>query len=323
MLKKIVLSAVLATTAILGSMATATAEFPENTIRMIIPWKAGGGTDSIGRGLQPAFEEAAGQSLIIDNISGAGTVAGTIQMLKAKPDGYTVLMNGSTDVAAPLTFKSDLPYGLDDMKFVGGFFFSPTWVISHADRGYKDIKDLLKKARENPGTVKLGVAGSAGAQMIMAASIKGITGLDITLVPYSGGADLKKAVLGNQVDAGVIHAPVLLGDAKGGVINVLGAGGPLTALTWEPGRSKPTLRDVGIPVDIGVTRGVFVPKATPDAIVAKLEAILEKAAKSDKFEAFGQKFGFAPKWTPAAKFAKQVKGELAAFKEIKAKFIDK
>lgn len=309
-----------AVVAVVGMAAPALAEFPETTIRMIVPWKAGGGTDSIARGLQPAWEAASGQSLIIDNISGAGTVAGTIQMLESKPDGYTVLMNGSTDVVAPLTFKSDLPYGLENMKFVGGFFYSPTWVISHSDRGYTDLNDLLAKAGEDG--IAIGVAGSAGAQMVMAASIKANTEGDITLVPYSGGADLKKAVLGNQVDAGVIHAPVLLGDAKGGIIDVLGAGGPLSSLTWEPAQDKPTLKDVGIDVEVGVTRGVFVPQDTPDDVVAKLESILGEAAKSEHFAEFGQKFGFAPTWVPADAFKTQVMGELEAFRKIKANYID-
>lgn len=322
MRKTLTLLTTLAVAVAFGWTAPAKAEFPDRTIHMVIPWKAGGGTDSIGRGLQPAFEEAAGQKLVIDNISGAGTVSGTIAVLKAKPDGYTILMNGSSDVVAPLTFKPDLPYTLDDFKFVGGFFYSPTWVVAHKDRGYETLQDLLDDAKANPGSVKLGVAGSAGSQMIMAAAIKGITGYDITLVPYSGGADLKKAVLGNQVNAGVIHAPVMLGDIKSGLIRALGAGGSLEALTYEPLRDKPTLRDVGIPVDVGVTRGVFVPKETPDEIVARLESILEEAAKSEHFRNFGQKFGFAPTWIPSEEFAKQLHGELKAFKEIKAKYLE-
>lgn len=321
MLRRLTLITALAAATALAWATTAMAEFPDRTIRMVIPWKAGGGTDSIGRGLQPAFEKASGQTLIIDNISGAGTVTGTIAVLKSKPDGYTVLMNGSADVVAPLTFKPDLPYTLKDFKFVGGFFFSPTWVVSHKDRGYSTLQDLLADAKAHPGKVKLGIAGSAGAQMVMGASIKGITGLDITLVPYSGGADLKKAVLGNHVNAGVIHAPVMLADVKSGLIHVLGAGGSLKAITYPPVRDKPTLRDVNIPVDIGVTRGVFVPKATPDAIVAKLEKILETAAKSEHFKAFGNKFGFAPTWISSKDYAKQVQGELVTYKEIKAKYL--
>lgn len=306
--------------AVIGMAGQAVAEFPEKTIRMIVPWAAGGGTDNIARGLQPAWEAASGQSLVIDNISGAGTVAGTIQMLGSAPDGYTVMMNGSADVVAPLTFHSDLPYGLENMTFVGGFFYSPTWVISHSDRGYTDLNDLLAKAGEDGITI--GVAGSAGAQMVMAAAIRANTDGNITLVPYAGGSDLQKAILGDQVDAGVIHAPVMLGDARGGIINVLGAGGPLSALTWEPARGKPTLKDVGIDIEIGVTRGVFAPQNTPDEVIAKLESILEEAAKSDHFAEFGQRFGFAPTWVPADTFKTQVMGELETYSEIKANFID-
>lgn len=183
MLRKKTIALVLAAVVSVGLTTQAFAQFPEKTIRMVIPWKAGGGTDAIGRGLQPAFEAAAGQKMIIDNISGAGTVSGTIAVLKSKPDGYTLLMNGSTDVAAPLTFKPSLPYTLDDFKFVGGFFYSPTWMIAHKDRGYETLQDLLDDAKNNPGTVKIGIAGSAGAQMIMGAAIKGVTGYDVTLVP--------------------------------------------------------------------------------------------------------------------------------------------
>lgn len=321
MFKKLLLVTAISTLAVTGIATKAFAEFPDKSIRMIIPWKAGGGTDSLGRGIQAAFEEAAGQKLVIDNISGAGTVTGTLQALKAKPDGYTVLMNGSTDVVSPLTFKPSLPYNLDSFKYVGGFFFSPTWVLSHKDRGYGSLQELLDDAKENPGKISLGTAGSAGSQMIMASAIKGVTGYDVTIVPYSGGADLKKAILGNQVSAGIIHAPVLLGAVKKGVVNVLGAGGSLEGITYPPVKDKPTLRDVGIPVDIGVTRGVFVPKATPDAIVAKLESILKAAATSEAFKKFGSKFGFAPVWIPAKDFASQIHSEMKTFKEIKANYI--
>lgn len=115
---------------------------------------------------------------------------------------------------------------------------------------------------------------------------------------------------------------MLLGAVKKGLIIVLGAGGSLKDITYAPVKDKPTLRDVGIPVDVGVTRGVFVPKATPDAVVAKLEQILETAAKSEHFKTFANKFGFAPTWISAEDFAKQVRGELKDFKEIKAKYLN-
>jgi len=304
----------------LGSMMTGgsaiAAEYPSKTIHVVVPWKAGGGTDSIGRGFAAAMKTVIDQSVVVDNISGAGGMTGSIKVAQGKADGYTLLMNGTTDITAALTFKN-VPLSLDDYAYIGGFFTSPTWVLSHKDRGYKDLADFLDKAKANPGSLTLGTAGPTGAQMLMAAAIKGVTGADFRIIPYSGGKDLKKALLGNQVDAGIIHAPVLLAEVKAGLIKVLGTGMALEKITYPPVRNAPTLKGIGIPVEIGITRGIYVPAATPKEIVAKLSEIVEKAARSDSFKQFGEKFGFAPVWIPG------IRAELILFKEIKAKYIDK
>ncbi len=297
-------------------------DYPNKTIHMVVPWKAGGGTDSIGRGFAEAMKTVIDQSVVVDNISGAGGVTGTVKVARGKADGYTLLMNGTTDMTAVLTFK-DVPFSLDDFTYIGGFFTSPTWVLSHKDRGYEDLADFLAKAKANPGKLTLGTAGPAGAQMLMASAIKGVSGADFRIIPYSGGKDLKKALIGNQVDVGIIHAPVLLAEVKAGLIKVLGTGMPLDKVTYPPVRDTATLKDIGIPIEIGITRGIYVPKATPKDVVAKLSEIVEKAAKSESFKKFGETFGFAPVWIPGSDFEKQIRGELELFKEIKVKYIDK
>lgn len=297
-------------------------EYPNKTIHIVVPWKAGGGTDAIGRGFAEAMKTIVKESVVVDNIAGAGGVTGTVKVVKSKPDGYTLLMNGTTDMTAVLTFKK-VPFSLDDLTYIGGFFTSPTWILCHKDRGYTDLEEFLDKAKANPGNLTMGTAGPAGAQMIMAAAIKGITGANFRIIPYSGGGDLKKALIGNQVDAGIIHAPVLLSEAKGGLINVIGTGLPLDKITYPPVRKTKTLKDFGIPIEIGITRGIYVSKATPKDITAKLSEIVEKAAKSESFKSFGNKFGFAPVWIPGPEFEKQIKEELALFKDIKSKYIDK
>lgn len=302
-----------------GAMA---ADYPSSTIHLVVPWKAGGGTDSIGRGIAKALEEVSGQSVVVDNISGAGGIKGSLSVAKGKPDGYTVLMNGTTDLTGVMTFQ-DVPVSLDDYKYIGGFFTSPTWIVAHKDRGYEDFQQLLDKAKAEPGSVTIGTGGPAGAQMIMASAIKGVTGIDFRIIPYSGGADLKKALIGNQVDAGILHAPVMLAEVKEGMIKVVGTGLPLDGITYEPVRGVKTLKETGIPVEIGITRGMFVHKDTPDDVVAKLSELAEKAAKSDTFKKFGETFGFAPVWIPGPEFEKQIREELAEFKEIHAKHIKK
>lgn len=303
-------------------LATLADEYPNKTIHIVVPWKAGGGTDSIGRGFAEAVKTVVKESVVVDNIAGAGGVTGTVKVIKGNADGYTLLMNGTTDMTAVLTFKK-VPFSLDDLTYIGGFFTSPTWILCHKDRGYPDLKAFLDKAKTNPGNLTIGTAGPAGAQMIMAAAIKGITGADFRIIPYSGGGDLKKALIGNQVDAGIIHAPVLLSEVKGGIINVIGTGLPLDKITYTPLRNTKTLKDFGIPIEIGITRGIYVSKATPKDITIKLSKIVEQAAKSESFKSFGNKFGFAPVWIPGPEFEKQVKEELALFKDIKSKYIDK
>ena len=318
-LSKLTLGAALALGLATGVQA---ADYPSATIHLVVPWKAGGGTDNIGRGIAKALEEVSKQSVVVDNLAGAGGIKGSLAVAKGKTDGYTVLMNGTTDLTAAMTFQQ-VPVSLDDYKYVGGFFTSPTWIAAHKDRGYTSFDDLLKKAKANPGKLTLGTAGPAGAQMIMAAAIKGITKADFRIIPYSGGADLKKAMIGNQVDVGILHAPVMLPETKAGMIKIIGTGLPLDGITYEPLRTVKTLKAIGIPVEVGITRGMFVAKGTPDAVVKKLEALAEKAAKSETFKQFALKYGFAPVWIPGAAFEKQIRGELAEFKAIHAKYIAK
>lgn len=307
---------------VLASGTASAAEYPSNPIHLIIPFKAGGGTDNIGRGIAKALEEASGVSIVVNNITGGGGVKGNMHVIKSKKNGYTVLMNGTQDITAGLTFKK-LPMSLDDFIYIGAFFTSPTYILSHKDRNLKTFEEFLERARANPGKLTIGTAGPRGAQMIMAAAIKGITGVDFRIIPYSGGADLKKALHGNQVDAGIIHAPVMLSAVKAGVINVIGTGMSLSKIGYPPIRGTKTLKDIGIDLEIGITRGIYLPKGTPPAIVAKLTQIVEKAAKSETFAKFGKTYGFAPLWINGADFEKMIRAELDTNRKIKAKYIDK
>lgn len=299
----------------------AMAEYPDGTIHLVVPWKAGGGTDSIGRGIAEAIKQS-GATVVVDNISGAGGVTGSIKVARSKPDGYTVLMNGDTDILAALTF-TNVPLSLDDFKYIGGFYSSPTWILAHKDSGITSMKQFLEMAKKNPGKMTLGSATPAGAQMIMAAGIKGQTDTDFRIIPYQGGKDLKKALLGNQVNAGIIHAPVLLAEVKAGIINVIGTGQSLEKINHPPLHSVQTLEEIGIPLSIGITRGLYVPKDTPQDVVDKLVALTEQAANSESFAAFGEKFGFAPTWIPGPEYEAQMRKNLTLFQDIKKKYIDK
>ena len=296
--------------------------YPAKEIHMVIPWAAGGGTDSIGRALAAAMEEQ-GITVVVDNIQGAAGITGSIKVATAKPDGYTILMNGDTDFLSALVFTDvAVPLTLDDFVYVGGFYETPTWILSHADSGITSMEQFLAKAKANPGKVALGSGTPAGGQMVMAAAIKGQTGLDMLVIPYQSGNDMKKALLGNQVDAGIIHSPVLLPEVEAGLINVIGTGDSLKNITYAPVRNTKTLKEIGVDLSMGITRGVYVPKDTPKEIVDALTAIVEKAAYSDLFKKFGDSFGFAPTWIPGPTFEKNHREGLGLFVEVKEKYIN-
>ena len=294
--------------------------YPSETIHVVVPWKAGGGTDAIGRAYAQALHEVSGQNVVVDNVDGASGSVGTAKAAHARPDGYTILLNGNTEMTAGLTFRKE-PFSLDDFQYVGGVFDSPTWMLSNAKRGYKSFADFAKAAKANPGQVTVGVGGATGAHMLMAAAIRGMSGLDFKLIPYSGGADVKKALLGNQVDAIVIHSPVLLSEVKAGAVDVLATGQPLTEIQYAPIRKTPTLRSLDIPASVGVTRVVFVPKGTPQAVVEKLAELSKKAVQTKGYKSFGEKFGFEPEWSAGTKVESDMREQLKTFQDIRNKYI--
>ncbi|WNJ99224.1 tripartite tricarboxylate transporter substrate binding protein [Thalassospiraceae bacterium LMO-JJ14] len=298
---------------------TASAEFPDSTIHLVVPWKAGGGTDTIVRGYQKAFEKAAGVTVVIDNINGAKSVTGTLKVAKAKGDGYTILFNGSLDVTSNLAMKP-LPYDVSSFKAVGGVYTTPTWFITNVKRPYKDFQDFLDAAKANPGKLSMGTAGST--HTLVAHAVKGATGLNFKIVPFSGGADLKKALIGDEVDIGQFHSPVMINEIKAGIIRPLVATAPMGGINYAPAQNLKTLKDYGIDLNLAATRGLMVPKSTPDAIVAKLEAIAKEASMDPSFAEFGKTFGFAPVWVSAADYGKQHEDEVKLLKEIKSKYID-
>lgn len=305
----------------LAGATPAAADYPSDTIHLVVAYPAGGGTDAIARGLGSALEELVDVAVVVDNVTGGVGVTGSFHVVNARPDGHTLLMTGSSDLVSLLVFREP-PFGLDDYAFVGGFYETPTWAVAHADRGYETLQDVLDAADERPGEITVGIGGRGGAHHVMAAAIIGASEREMRLVAYDGGAALRRALIADEVDFGIIHSPVMLGEIEDGMIRVLAAGGPLDNIVYEPVRDTALLRDFGIPVDIGITRGVFAPKDTPAEVLEQLGELIEQAAKSETFARFGENFGFAPIWLTGEEFEAVLRQEFDEYTDIKATYID-
>jgi tripartite-type tricarboxylate transporter receptor subunit TctC len=320
-LKYCLLAALLSLLPVTVGLSPAQAAYPSEPVRIVVPWPAGGGTDNIARAFAVALEKNLGTPVLVDNVVVAGGITGTFQVAKAKPDGYTLLLQGSSDVSTAMVFQNT-PFKLEDFDFLCAFYSTPTWVLSHKDRGYTTLREFLDAAEKNPGTLTLASGTPAGAQLLCAAGIHGYTGGKFRIVPYQGGGPFRKGMLSNEVDAGVVHSPVMLPEVKEGLIRVLATGQPLDKINYAPLQKTPTLKDTGIPLEVGITRGIMLPNGTPPEIRAKLLEACKQAAASQVFTDFGLQFGFSPVWMEGAEFKKLMTEELATFATVKQKFVD-
>lgn len=298
------------------SAVEARADYPENTIRIVVPWRAGGGTDSIARALATPMEKLAGQSVLVENVTGGAGNAGMLAVKNSEPDGYTMVLNGSSDITAPIVFRN-APFSLDDYVCVGGIYDTPVWVVANKDQGFETFADFVTAAKAAPGELTLGVTALNAPDDVFAKAISKAQGIDVRIIPFDGGAPLKKALIANQVNAGVLIAPVMLSEVQGGVANVLVAGGSMNAITYEPLQSLETGAKYGVTSDITLVRGVFLPKGTPADVAAQAEALVGKAAQSDSFVQFGKTFGFAPIWMPGEQYCEFMEQEDAVYRSMK------
>lgn len=316
MLKRLLVSCLLSASVFVLSGGSASAAYPEQPIHMIVPWAAGGGTDVVARALAEAMKKYTDVAVVVENVTGAGGSTGNQKVAEAKPDGYTILFNGDTDMLGALSVMKTT-YNLDSFRYIGGVYYSPTYILSPKDRNINDINEFIEQAKAHPNKLILGSTTPSGAQIVMCVMLQSTTKAPFRIVPYQGGKDMTKALLGNHCDAGVIHAPVLLPEVRSGLLKVIGTGGSLAQCSYEPLRSMKTLKEQGIPVEMGINRGVMVPAGTPDDVVATLTDIVKKAAESEEFKNFGVRFGFAPLWTPGDAYREGFFRQMKMFEQVK------
>ena len=309
----------LAAAALASSLAAAPAmaqDYPNDTIRVIVPYSAGGGTDTIARAFAAEMEKIAAQPVIVENVPGAGGAVGYKKLVNSRPDGYTLLLTSDGDLTAQVATQAAANIDLDKSSCVGVIFDTPTWMLSHADNGFKDLGDFFAAAKADPGGLNVGITARKGLTDFAAQSVQRIGDVDFRIIPFGNGADLSKAMQANQVQAGIIVSPVLLGEVQAGNLTVLAAGNDLGGITDEALRDTKTFMDYGATWGSSVNRGIMLPADTPEEIRAKVEELAKQATESEGFRAFGENFGFAPKWTDAKAFCADLRDQVETFSEL-------
>jgi tripartite-type tricarboxylate transporter receptor subunit TctC len=277
-----------------------TSNYPNQSIKIIVPSSAGGGTDSTTRSLAAQAEKKLGQSIGILNKPGASGSVGMTEGANAKPDGYTLTM-----VFVELTMYKHLglsPLTPDEFKPVAMINFDPAALTVRSDAPYNTLEEFIDYAREHPGEISVGNAGTGSIWHIAAVNLAQSANIKLNHVPYDGAAPAVTALVGGHIDAVTVSPAEVKAQLDAGNLKTLAVmAEQRSALIPE----VPTFKESGIKAEsIGTWRGIVVPKATPDKKVAILEEAFLAAAKEKEFQDFMKNNGLGIQLKNSQEFKK-------------------
>ena len=268
--------------ALLGTLAFAGAQaqdYPSRPVRVIVPWAAGGSTDSLGRILAAKLGEYAGQQFVIDNRPGATGTIGHAQLAKSPPDGYTLLLgSNSTFSIAPFLYKS-LPYdGETAFAPVALVATNPQILSLHPSVPAANVKAFIALAKARPGEIVFSSAGSGATSHLATELLIMMTGIKMVHVPYKGGGPSAQALLAGETMMSFVDVITCLPFARAGRLRPIGtSGAKRTPLMPD----VPTLAESGLPgYESSTTFAMFAPAGTPKEIITKLNREVLRALAS-------------------------------------------
>lgn len=279
----------LAALAVAATAAAHAQGYPDRPIHFVVPFTAGSGTDIIGRTLGEALSKSLGQPVIVDNRPGAGGTVGAGQVARSAGDGYTLLVHSAGHVANPAIYTS-LPYDTSkDFACVTPLASLPNVLVVPPQRGWKTVKDLVDKAKANPGALNYGSAGVGSATHMNAEIFRQAAKFEAVHVPYKGTPEAMTETAAGRIDFFFAPLSSALPLVKDGRLQALAVG---TATRSPVLPDVPTTTEAGYPhSDYIFWVAMLAPASTPRALVEKLNADVVKAlgtpAVKEKLEFLG------------------------------------
>ena len=270
---------------LMAPSARAEPSYPSRTIKMIVPYPAGGTTDLLGRLIADQLKTGLGASVIVENKPGAGTTLGAEQVAQAAPDGYTMLMATSTTLAINKTLYKKLPYDpVKDFAPVALVAAVPFALIVNPSIPAKTLSEFIAYAKSTPG-LAYGSAGNGSPHHLGAEMLKSAAGIDIRHVPYRGSVPAMLDVIAGHISFMVVDLQPALQQIREGKVRVLGV---TTLQRVAAAPEIPTLTESGLPgFELVAWQGVVAPAGTPRAIIDRLAGqiglLLADPATRNKF----------------------------------------
>lgn len=258
---------------------------PKAKITLLVPYSAGGGTDSMARLLMPNFDKVLGTVSIIVNRPGAGGETGMAEMNDAKPDGYNLGLISSPDNFCIATYKDQVNFDNDKFIYIAALTDTPTVFIVGKNSPFNTIGEFVEYAKKNPG--ELCVSESGDSHKVTAVLLEDAAGIDITTINYDGGGDNFNAILGGHVDGGFLALSFAQRALDQGC-KVLGVASKERIASFS---GIPTFLENGVDVVISSSRIITAPVGTPADIVDTIRGAFDKVGTNAEFAAAVNKSG--------------------------------
>jgi len=298
MFKKLALGAV----ALAFSAVVAAQDYPSRTVTMLVPYAAGGPTDTVARVLAQAMTKPLGQTVIVENRPSAGGILAAQVTKNAKPDGYQILIHHIGMSTIPALYRNPGFDPLKDFEYIGLVNEVPMTIVGKPGFAPKDLKELVAYIKANKDKVTYANAGIGAASHLCGLLFMQAIQTDVLTVPYKGTGPAMNDLVGGQVDFMCDQTTSTTGQIKGGKIKAYGVTSAKRVASLP---DIPTLEEQGVKgAEVGIWHGLYAPKGTPKPVIDKLVAALQGALKDpavqQKFTELGAVTFGPDKQTPAA-----------------------
>ncbi|WP_367614449.1 Bug family tripartite tricarboxylate transporter substrate binding protein [Teichococcus coralli] len=284
---------------------------PSQTVRIVIPAAAGGTTDIMGRLLAPHLQQRWGQPAVVENKSGAGGTLGAAEVMRAKPDGHTILISNIGPQAIAYSLFSNLPYKAEDFIPVSNMIRGPNVLMVHPSLPVKTVPEFIRHLKGNPGKLNYSTSGPGQSPHLAGVWFHQLTGTQATAIHYRGAGPAMTAMMAGDVDFGFDNLTSSVGQIKDGRVRALGVTSADRSFQMP---DLPALRET-LPelaeYDVNTWFGAFYPAGTPraavDALNAEIKALLEMPATRQRFA----EMGGVPAYGTPEEYAAFVRAETA------------
>jgi len=280
----------------------AAAEYPERTVKIIIPWSAGGMTDVLTRPIAKWLEDYYGVPFVVENKPGGAGVVGSLLIEKSKNDGYIIGTTSMSTVSAQ--YVVPVYPDIHNVELISQVISIPATVTVNAESPWQTLEEFIAYAKENPGKIKSANSGIGASAHIYASVFGAKAGIEVSHIPYPGYAEAVTALLGGHVDVTNIPLPDVAQHVQSGKLRMLA----IASNERHPDfPDAPTLKELGIDTVMGNYSGFVAPKGTPKEIVDALDSAIGNCLDDPEIRKFLIEAGFQPVYNNAADFATVVK----------------